>query len=216
MADQPAIERTLASLHWLGHDCFRLDSSAGPVYFDPFQLAGGPVAALILASHDHFDHCVAEDIAKIRGPRTVIVTEPACAAKLGGTGVITLRPGQTVEAAGFRVSGVPAYNTDKQFHPQKNAWLGFVLAVDGVTIYHAGDTDFIPEMKDLDVDIALLPVSGTYVMTAAEAVQAALAINPRVAVPMHYGAIVGEDSDAQAFAAALAGKVPVRVLAKEA
>ncbi|MFH1057280.1 MAG: MBL fold metallo-hydrolase [Pseudomonadota bacterium] len=216
MADQSAIERALANLHWLGHDCFRLDSSAGPVYFDPFQLAGGPTAALILASHDHFDHCVAEDMAKIRGPKTVIVTEPACAAKLGGTGVMTLKPGQSIEAAGCQVTGVPAYNTNKQFHPKQNAWLGFVVTVDGVSIYHAGDTDFIPEMKGLDVDIALLPVSGTYVMTADEAAQAALAIKPKVAVPMHYGAIVGEDADARAFAQALAGQVAVKVLAKEA
>ncbi len=215
MADQSAIERALANLHWLGHDCFRLDSSVGAIYFDPFQLAGGPTAALILSSHDHFDHCVAEDVAKIRGPQTVIVTEPACAAKLGGAGVRTIKPGDSLELPSIKITGVPAYNTDKQFHPQANAWLGFVVVVDGVTIYHAGDTDFIPEMKTLAVDIALLPVSGTYVMTAEQAAQAALAINPRLAIPMHYGAIVGEASDAMRFAQALAGKIPVTMLAKE-
>lgn len=215
MADQSAIDRAVANLHWLGHDCFRLDSSQGPIYFDPFQLEGGPTARLILSSHDHFDHCVAEDIAKIRDDRTVIITEANCAAKLGPQGVKVIKPGQSLELPGIRITALPAYNTNKQFHPKANAWLGFVVEVDGVRVYHAGDTDFIPEMKDLRVDIALLPVSGTYVMTAEEAVEAALAIQPGLAIPMHYGTIVGEASDAQRFAQALAGKLPVKILAKE-
>jgi L-ascorbate metabolism protein UlaG (beta-lactamase superfamily) len=214
MADQSAIDRVLKSLHWLGHDSFRLDCSAGSIYFDPYELAGGPSAALILCSHEHFDHCVPEDIAKIKGPSTVIVSESQCAKKLG-PGVKLMKPGDTLEVAGVKIKAVPAYNTDKEFHPKANAWLGFVVHVDGVSIYHAGDTDHIPEMADLDVDVALLPVSGTYVMTAAQAAQAALAINPRLAIPMHYGAIVGEPGDAQKFAQALEGKVPVRILAKE-
>ncbi|MBI5523736.1 MAG: MBL fold metallo-hydrolase [Desulfarculus sp.] len=215
MADQSSIERLLGSLHWLGHDSFRLDSPAGAVYFDPYELKGGPVAALVLCSHDHFDHCVPEDVAKIRGPETVIVTEAQCAQKLGGANVKTMSPGDSLEVLGIKIKAVPAYNTDKEFHPQGNAWLGFVVTVEGVSIYHAGDTDHIPEMSGLEVDIALLPVSGTYVMTAEQAVQAALAIKPRLAIPMHYGAIVGDAGDAQRFAQALQGKVPVRILAKE-
>jgi L-ascorbate metabolism protein UlaG (beta-lactamase superfamily) len=110
---------------------------------------------------------------------------------------------------------MPSYNVDKEFHPRSNEWLGFVITVDGVTIYHAGDSDFIPEMIDLGVDVALLPVSGTYVMDADQAVKAAQAINPGLAVPMHYGAIVGDADDASRFAKALEGKVPVKILAKE-
>ena len=215
MADQSAIERVLGSLHWLGHDCFRLDSPAGAVYFDPYELRGGPIAALILSSHDHFDHCVPEEVAKIRGPQTVIVTEAQCAQKLGGANLKVMKPGMSLEVLGIKIKAVPAYNTDKHFHPQENAWLGFVVSVEGVSIYHAGDTDHIPEMADLAVDIALLPVSGTYVMTAEQAAQAALAIQPRLAIPMHYGAIVGDEADAQRFAQALAGKVDVRILNKE-
>ncbi len=214
MADQSAIDRVVKSLHWLGHDCFRLDCSAGSVYFDPYELEGGPTAALILSSHEHFDHCEPKDIAKIKGPHTVIVTETQCAKKLGA-GVKLMKPGDTLEVAGIKIKAVPAYNTDKQFHPKENAWLGFVVSVDGVTIYHAGDTDHIPEMTGMDVDVALLPVSGTYVMTAEQAAQAALAINPRLAIPMHYGSIVGDASDAEKFAQALAGRVPVRILKKE-
>jgi len=113
---------------------------------------------------------------------------------------------------GLTVTAVPAYNTNKAFHPKENGWLGFILNIDGVSIYHAGDSDFIPEMKDLEVDIALLPVSGTYVMTSDEAVEAALAINPKLAIPMHYGAIVGDQSDAANFKDKLDGKIDVVVL----
>ncbi len=215
MADQAAIDRLVDNLHWLGHDSFRLDGPAGPIYFDPYQLTGGPTASLILISHDHFDHYTVEDVAKVAGDDTVIVTEAQTAGKLSGD-VRVLTPGQFLEAAGVQILAVPAYNTDKEFHPKDNGWLGFVVTVDGVKVYHAGDTDFIPEMAGLEVDVALLPVSGTYVMTAEQAVEAALAIGPRLAIPMHYGAIVGDSGDAEKFAAALAGKVATRILPQEA
>ena len=213
MADMTAIEAVLADLHWLGHDTFRLDRPQGPVYFDPFEIKDQPKASLIMASHDHFDHCVPEDIVKLQGPDTVVVTEPGCAAKLSGQ-IKVLAPGEEVQAAGMTVQALPAYNTDKDFHPKANNWLGFILTVDGISIYHAGDTDFIPEMKGLKPDIALVPVSGTYVMDAAQAVEAVKAMQPVICIPMHYGAIVGDASDADSFAKALEGIVQVKILAK--
>lgn len=197
---------------WLGHDSFKIAASR-TIYFDPYGLSGGPKADLILISHDHFDHCSPEDVAKIQKPETVIVTEGNAAKKLSGD-VRVMKPGDTMEVASIRITGVPSYNTDKDFHPRRNNWLGFIVDVDGVTIYHAGDTDFIPEMKEFRVDIALIPVSGTYVMTADQAVKAALAIKPRLAIPMHYGAIVGDEKDALHFKEKLEGKVAVRILKK--
>jgi len=125
-----------------------------------------------------------------------------------------MKPGDVLDLANIRIEAVPAYNTDKDFHPRKNGWLGFIVDIQGVRIYHAGDTDFIPEMKGLKPDIALLPVSGTYVMTAEQAVKAALAIQPKLAIPMHYGAIVGDVQDAVDFKKALEGKIEVRILEK--
>lgn len=195
---------------WMGHDTFRIDAEK-ILYVDPYQIGSGPKADLILVTHDHFDHCSPEDVEKVQKEDTIIVTEKDSAKKLKGQ-VKVVRPGDTTTVQGIRVEAVPAYNTDKQFHPKANGWLGFIVETEGIRLYHAGDTDFIPEMQDLKVDIALLPVSGTYVMTADEAVQAALAIKPALAIPMHYGAIVGGPSDAERFKEALAGKVDVMIL----
>jgi len=207
------VQEFVEKIHWLGHDSFRVDGSK-TVYFDPFQIERGPGADLILISHDHFDHCSPEDVDKIRKEDTVIITEKNSAGKLKGD-VRILKPGEKTEVEGVKIEAVPAYNTDKDFHPRKNGWLGFIVDMDGVRLYHAGDTDFIPEMKGLSVDIALLPVSGTYVMTAEQAVAAAQAIRPKIAIPMHYGAIVGEERDAVSFQSALAGTVQVTLLQKE-
>ncbi len=214
MADMAAIEKVVNDLHWLGHDCFRLDRPEGPIYFDPYEIGESPAASLILVSHDHFDHNSPDDLAKVSGPDTVVVTEKDSAAKLSGD-VRVLAPGESLEVGGVKVEAVLAYNLGKDFHPKGNAWLGFVVTVDGVSIYHAGDTDYIPEMDALRVDVALLPVSGTYVMDAEEAITAAQAIGPKLAIPMHYGAIVGDENDAQKFAEALEGLMAVRVLTKE-
>ena len=204
------IQEMLDRMTWLGHDVFKIDGSK-TVYIDPYNLETGENADLVLVTHDHFDHCSPEDVEKVQQPETVIVTEKDSAQKLSGD-VKTMKPGDSLTIDDVKIEAVPAYNTNKDFHPKANGWLGFVLEMDGVRIYHAGDTDFIPEMKDLKVDIALLPVSGTYVMTADEAVEAALAIKPGVAVPMHYGAIVGDSTDADVFKAKLEGKVDVRIL----
>ena len=208
------LEKVFENLHWLGHDAFLLRAGGKSIYFDPFKLGPGlPPADIICISHEHYDHCSPADVVTIQQPSTLIVTETQAAAKLQGK-IITLAPGERYEVEGVSIETVPAYNTNKQFHPQGNNWLGFILTVDGVRLYHAGDTDYIPEMKDIRADIALLPVSGTYVMTAEEAVQAVLAIEPKIAVPMHYAAIVGSTDDADRFAAALAGRVRVEILAR--
>jgi L-ascorbate metabolism protein UlaG (beta-lactamase superfamily) len=207
------VDEMVKRLTWLGHDSYRIDGDP-VIYFDPYEIKGDVAADIILISHEHFDHCSPADVARIKKQDTVIVTDPASASKLKGE-IHTMRPGDRLTIKGIEVEAVPAYNVNKQFHPKSADMLGFVVTVDGVRIYHCGDTDFIPEMKDIQADIALLAVSGTYVMTAEEAVQAALTIRPKVAIPMHYGSIVGDTSNAEDFRDRLAGEVEVVILERE-
>jgi L-ascorbate metabolism protein UlaG (beta-lactamase superfamily) len=206
------IDEFVQRIAWLGHDSYRIDGDP-VIYFDPYEIKEGAAADIIFISHEHFDHCSPDDVAKIQKDGTVIVADKASANKLKGE-IKTMEPGDRLTVKGVEVEAVPAYNLNKQFHPKDAAMLGFVVKIDGVRLYHAGDTDFIPEMKGIETDIALLPVSGTYVMTANEAIEAALSIKPKMAIPMHYGAIVGDKSDAEHFRDQLAGKIKVVILEK--
>ena len=207
------IEDVFKKLSWLGHDGI-LYQNKKIIYFDPFQIAGGPAADIILISHDHFDHCSPEDVKKIQNKDTIIVTEADSAKKLTGK-IEILKPGETKTIQGITIEAVPSYNTNKDFHVKAKGWLGFIVTLEGVRVYHTGDADLIPEMKQFKTDIAFLPVSGTYVMTAEEAAEAAKVLKPKIAIPMHYGAIVGTADDAKKFAELLKGLVDVRILPKK-
>ena len=198
------VNDVVKNITWLGHDGFLIKGDGKTIAIDPFQVEECEPADIILVTHEHYDHCSPEDIRKIQKESTVIVTEPNSANKLSGD-VRVVQPGDKLTVSGISIEAVPSYNTNKAFHPKQNAWLGFIVTVEGVRIYHAGDTDLIPEMNSFDVDIALLPVSGTYVMTAEEAVEAAKMIKPKLAIPMHYDSIVGSADDARRFCDALKG-----------
>lgn len=203
------------NIHWLGHDSFRIDGRA-TIYVDPWNLgAGAPKADLILITHDHHDHCSPDDVAKISKGDTVIVTIAAAARQLKGD-VRVVKPGDSLTVGDTSIEVVPAYNVNKHFHPQSAGHVGFIFTVGDKRIYHAGDTDVIPEMDSFQADIALLPVSGKYVMTADEAVEAAQKIRPQIAIPMHYGAgVAGTIKDAKSFRDQLQGKVEVVILPQE-
>jgi L-ascorbate metabolism protein UlaG (beta-lactamase superfamily) len=204
-ASDKEVKAMLKNVHWLGHDTFEI-TGAKVIFTDPFKIKRGDMADIILITHPHYDHCSPEDVKKIQGPNTVIVAPAECGQQLSGQ-IKTIAPGDRIIVAGVEIEAVPAYNVNKQYHPKDKGWVGYVFTVNGMRFYHAGDTDYIPEMKGLkNIDIALLPVSGKYVMTADEAAKAALDIKPKVAIPMHYGMIVGNKVDARRFAKDLKGK----------
>jgi L-ascorbate metabolism protein UlaG (beta-lactamase superfamily) len=209
-------------VHWLGHDSFVLRGSR-TVVFDPFKAKGDYKADLLLISHEHFDHLSPDDIKRFSNESTTIVAPRICESQLSGFKMQRqiVEPGSKVQLKGVAVEAVPAYNTDKfrspgkVFHPKEDGRVGYVVTLDGVRFYHAGDSDATPEMKSLDVDVAFLPVSGTYVMTAEEAAAAAKAMRTKVAVPMHFGAIVGGKGDGQRFKELVGPSCEVQVLEKE-
>jgi L-ascorbate metabolism protein UlaG (beta-lactamase superfamily) len=191
----------------IAHDTFRVAGSK-VIYTDPFKVAKEDPADIVLLSHEHFDHLSLDDLNKVCTPETTIVASPACKEglqKVKAKEKHFVEPGKKQTVGEVSIEAVPAYNVNKfrepgkPFHPKEAQGVGFVFEMDGTRVYYAGDTDFIPEMKSIQCDIALLPVSGTYVMTVDEAAKAAQTINPKIAIPMHYAAIVGTDDDAKKF-----------------
>lgn len=199
------------TINHFAHDCFQIKANGQAIYFDPYKLEPGQIepADYIFITHGHFDHCSPEDLQKIVSAKTTVIASAECQENLSGLKVKEihyLKPGQNLSVDGLRVWAIQAYNINKfrepgvPFHLPGGNELGYIIQIDGVRIYHAGDTDHIPEMADLkNIDLALLPVSGTYVMTPEEAVQAAKVIQPKIAIPMHYGSIVGTLADAEKF-----------------
>ena len=198
----------LENITWLGHDAFKIAASK-IIYLDPFELAGEMEPAdVICITHEHYDHCSPEDVARIQREETVVVAAESCKGQLKGD-VRLVKAGDTVTIDDLTIEAIPAYNVNKKYHPREAGGVGYVVTVDDRSIYHAGDTDPIPEMEGLEVDIALLPVSGVYVATAEEAVEAANKIRPRLVIPMHYGSIVGSRADAERFKEMWSGEVAI-------
>jgi L-ascorbate metabolism protein UlaG (beta-lactamase superfamily) len=200
----------LEGVEWLGHAGFRIAVGKAHVYIDPYRVGHVPdelKADLILITHSHYDHFSPQDLEVLTKPHTRVIAPPAVAERLEGE-VTSVQPGDVVEThvPGVDVRAVPAYNTSKRdgegrpFHPREAGCVGYELNIRGERLYHAGDTDVIPEMDwVVGADVALLPVSGVYVMTALEAAEAARRIQPTVAVPMHWGEHIGSEKDARAF-----------------
>lgn len=200
------------TITWLGHDAMKVKGNK-VIYIDPFQLKRGEEAAdIILITHEHYDHCSPEDVGKIAKKDTVVVGTADVTARFKGE-TRTVKAGDSISIHRVTVEAVPAYNTNKKFHPRASGWVGYIVTMNGKRIYHAGDTDSIREMESLkDIDVALVPVSGTYVMTAEEAAEAVNKIRPKIAVPMHYGSIVGSKADAERFKKLVKAPIMVEIL----
>jgi L-ascorbate metabolism protein UlaG (beta-lactamase superfamily) len=187
----------MKNVHWLGHAGFMITGSK-TVYVDPYEIRGGKPADLILITHEHYDHCSPGDLQKILAPDTVIVAAGGAGAKLAGR-VKTVKPGDSLAECGLSIQAVPAYNFKLPNHAREKNHAGYVFTFDGVVYYHAGDTDYIPEMKQISADTAFLPVGGTVTMGPSEAARAAEDVKAKTAIPMHWGSVIGSIEDAQKF-----------------
>ncbi|MEM2087467.1 MAG: MBL fold metallo-hydrolase [Thermoproteota archaeon] len=195
------IEVKGVKISWLGHAGFRIVGEGKTIYVDPFKIKGGPVADIILVTHNHFDHLSVDDIKKVSSSQTLVIGSKECEAKLRLLGLEhkIVKPGMGVDVSGVKVDAVPSYNVGKSYHPKVDGKVGYVVTIGDVKIYHAGDTDRIPEMAGIKPDVSLLPVGGTYTMDAEEAAQAAKDIGVGIFIPMHYGAIISDKSEAEKF-----------------
>ena len=182
-------------------------AGAKTIYFDPLEISGElHDADIIFISHDHYDHFSTKDIAKVVKDNTVIVFPKTMKSHIDETGISEDRqrgvaPTDKLEVSGITTEVVPAYNKMKPFHPKKNGWVGYIIEIDGICYYFAGDTDAVDEAKAVQCDVAFLPIGGTYTTDAKEAAKLANVIRPSVVVPMHYGSIVGKPKDAETFKA---------------
>ena len=214
-------------LKWLGHSGFFIKNSR-VIYIDPYNIKeSSEKADLILITHSHYDHCSVADMKKIIKDGTRIVITADCQSKITRFDtpirMEIISPNQEKDFSGIKVSALPAYNTDKPFHPKDEGWVGYLIKLGGVVIYHAGDTDVIPEMQKLTGHkqkdkkfIALLPVGGRFTMTCEEAFEAAKLIKPSLAIPMHYGSITGREEDAKEFVELCKTEnIDARILEKE-
>ena len=197
-------------IHWLGHSGF-LISNSKIIYIDPFKIKEGlPKADLILITHGHYDHCSFEDIGKIVKEGTRIFLTADAQSKVARFKVPirmeVVSPGEDFDLGTIKILTTPAYNIDKPFHLKEESLVGYVLKMNDVIIYHAGDTDFIPEMQKLTGHnqpgkrfVVLLPIGGRFTMSAEEAVEAAKILKPFCVIPMHWGSIIGSRNDADEF-----------------
>ncbi len=196
-------------LKWLGHAGFMIKNNSVVIYIDPYNIPEtSEKANFILITHSHYDHCSVDDLNKIIQDKTKILCPADCQSKITKfetpIKLQIIEPNQELNLGTVKISTIPAYNIDKPFHTKEAGGVGYIVKMNEVAIYHAGDTDNIPEMQKLTGHqeknfIALLPVGGRFTMSADEAADAAALIKPSLAIPMHYGSIVGTPEDAQEF-----------------
>lgn len=195
----------LKNVEWLGHSTIKINNENQVIYIDPYNIKQDyNDADIIFITHSHYDHFSEEDIKKVKKEETVIIITEDLYQKVLDLGFIkgnifVVRPNENYKVHNIQFDTIPSYNVNKKFHPKENNWVGYVIDIDGVKYYIAGDTDITDENKKVKCDVAFLPVGGTYTMDFEEAANLANVIGPKIVVPIHYGSLVGTIEDAENF-----------------
>jgi len=212
-AKKESLKTMVESIHWYGQSSIRIPLKDKFIYIDPFQLTEKGQAAVVLITHPHFDHFSIDEIKKVADHNTPIYAPKECCDKLklqGFKHCTDVIPGQTFNVDGIKIETVPSYNTVKTNHPKEKRWVGYVLTIGDIKIYHPGDTNRIPEMKSIHADIAFMPLGQTYTMqNVQEAVNAILDVKAKIAIPIHYGIYEGAEDNALLFKQLLTTKATV-------
>ena len=194
----------LENIEVLYHSSIRI-AKEKRIYIDPFKInKNNNDADIIFITHDHYDHYSEEDIDKVINERTTIVIPEDLLTKLLRKGInrsdiITVKPNDKYTVQGIKFETIPSYNLNKSFHPKENEWVGYIIGIKGVRYYVAGDTDITEENLNVKCDVAFIPVGGTYTMNFKEAAELINKVKPKIAVPIHYGSVVGTKQDAINF-----------------
>ncbi len=185
------------NIRWFGHASFEIIGNGKKIFIDPYVVPENiEKADILLITHSHYDHCA--NIEKVSDENTKIVAPADCKDKVGNHKFYPVKEGEELEIDGIKIEAVPAYNVNKNFHP-RGFGVGYIIDINGFRIYHAGDTDRIPEMKNFKVDLALLPIGGTYTMDEYEAAKAVEDMKPKYVIPMHYNWLEGLEKDPEKF-----------------
>ena len=210
----------LENIELLCHSSIRIDKEK-IIYIDPFKIEKNyNDADIIFITHDHYDHYSEEDIDKVKKEDTVIIAPEELLTKLLRKGIRrdyipTVEPNKEYMVEGIKFETIPAYNTNKQFHPKENGWVGYIIEIKGIKYYIAGDTDITEENRKVKCDVAFVPVGGTYTMDFKEAAYLINEIEPKIAVPTHYGRVIGTEQDAIDFVKLLHPKTKGIILMKQ-
>ena len=210
----------LENIEVLYHSSIRISKNK-VIYIDPFKIDKDyNDADIVFITHDHFDHYSEEDIDKVINENTTIIIPEELLTKLLRKGInknaiITVEPNEKYMVQGIKFETIPAYNTNKTFHPKKNGWVGYIIIINGIRYYIAGDTDITEENKQVKCDVAFVPVGGTYTMDFKEAASLINEIKPKIAIPIHYGSIVGTEQDAIDFIRLLHPEIKGIILMKK-
>ena len=210
----------LENIEVLYHSSIRINKEK-TIYIDPFKIDRNyNDADIVFITHDHYDHYSEEDIDKVINENTTIIIPEELLTKLLKKGInknaiITVEPNEKYVVQGIKFETIPAYNTNKTFHPKKNGWVGYIIIINGIRYYIAGDTDITEENKKVKCDVAFVPVGGTYAMDFKEAASLINEIKPKIAIPIHYGSIVGTEQDAIDFIRLLHPEIKGIILMKK-